>query len=141
MVRTRRIVASGLLAIVTVFAAGQASAAGVVWETSARQAQHYSRISGRPLLIYVGAGFCGYCRKMERTTWSDAVVATSVRRTFVPLKIDAQQSPQIARQLNVRAYPTTILLGPDGALLARQDGYVDPRTMLNFLRRSPLSAK
>jgi len=32
----------------------------------------------RPMLLYVTADYCGYCRKMERDSWSNAGVANRV---------------------------------------------------------------
>jgi uncharacterized protein YyaL (SSP411 family) len=132
----RQIVLGGVLLFGVCFTAGELNAIEIVWETSAGQAQQFAALTGRPMLVYVGADFCGYCRKLEKTTWADDAVAARVSAGFVPLRVDAQRSPQLARQLGVQAFPATIVLAPNGTVLGRQNGYVDARAMLNFLQPS-----
>ncbi len=115
-------------------AAGELRAGEIRWKTSAKQAQDTSQQSGQPLLIYVGADYCGYCRKLERTTWVNDEVAARVQAGFIPLKVDGQRSTQIVRQLGVRGFPAMILLSPEGVVLRKQEGYLDAREMLNFLQ-------
>lgn len=108
----------------------------VAWRSAPAAAQRESQLSKRPLLIYVGAEFCGYCRKLERTTWSNDTVARNVGRAFVPLHIDGQQQPELARQLGVRGFPAVIVLSPAGELIARFDGYRGPQETTTFLTQN-----
>lgn len=120
--------------------ATESHAEGIKWETSATKAKQTALSSGRNVLVYVGADFCGYCRKLEYSTWSNSSVADHVANKFVPLKVDGMRSPDLARQLGVRAFPATILMSPSGTVISRMDGYVDARTMLSFLQ-PPRSTK
>jgi len=128
------------ITLCAVMTAGESFAAEINWETIPGQAQAAAMQSNKPLLVYVGASYCGYCKKLEQTTWSNRGVARMVETNFVPLKLDSQRNADIARQLRVRAFPTVIVLSPDGHLLARNDGYVDARAMASFLTRSTRDA-
>ena len=46
-----------------------------------------ARAEGKPLLVYFFAGWCGYCKKMDRETWAHPSV---VERTdaLVPVEVD-----------------------------------------------------
>jgi len=90
---------------------------------------------GRPLLVYVGADFCGYCRKLEQTAWGDDGVARVVDAGFVPLEIDGQRDAALAGQLGVRGFPAVIVLSPEGRIVGRVDGYREPAVMRAFLAR------
>ncbi len=64
----------------SVFAQGPMSPKPKIrWTESIQTAMKQQKVTGRPLLIYVTAGYCGYCRKMERETWSDPKVARRIQ--------------------------------------------------------------
>lgn len=105
------------------------------WRHVPQAAQQEARQSGRPLLIYVGADFCGYCRKLERTSWVDDGVARVVDAGYVPLRIDGQRDAALARQLGVRGFPAVVVLSPEGRFVGRVDGYREPAEMRSFLAR------
>lgn len=107
----------------------------IAWRHAPQAAQQESRQSGRPLLIYAGAEFCGYCRKLERTTWVDDGVARVVDAGYVPLEIDGQRDAALVRQLGVRGFPAVIVLSSEGKIVGRVDGYREPAEMRAFLAR------
>jgi len=114
----------------------EVSGAGeIAWRRVPQVAQQEARQSGRPLLIYIGADFCGYCRKLEQTAWVDDGVSRAVDAGFVPLEIDGQREAAIVRQLDVRGFPTVIVLSPEGRIVGRVDGYREPAQMRAFLAR------
>jgi len=114
----------------------EASHAGEIgWRRVPLAAQQEARQSERPLLIYVGADFCGYCRKLERTTWVDDGVARVVDAGYVPLEIDGQRDAALVRQLGVRGFPAVIVLSSEGKIVGRVDGYREPAEMRVFLAR------
>lgn len=113
-----------------------ASGETVRWRKDPAAAQHEATRTDRPILVYVGSEACGYCRKLERETWPDRHVSGILGQRFVPLHVDGHRSPGIARQLEVRAYPTVIALSPAGRLIGRVDGYRGPGEMRAFLVES-----
>ena len=63
---------------------------------------------------------------MDRESWSDAGVAGRVAAGFTPLKIRAEANPDLVQALPVRAFPTTIVLSPEGQGLGVLEGYGPP---------------
>jgi len=61
----------------------------------------------RPILIYFQSPNCGYCRKMERDSWSDPAVARSVSERFIPLKIDGEQKPAWLDRFGINGFLET----------------------------------
>ena len=99
----------------------------------------------RPALIYVHAVWCSPCRRLERETFSDPDIAATLRRfalgelTFD----DHDQTHRIgdyrlneaawAAHLGAESTPALIFLGPDGAVLARQHGFLPPAGLMPIL--------
>lgn len=122
-----------VLAAVVASEPSRATAEPVRWREDAAAARHEATRTDRPIFVYVGSEACGYCRKLERETWPDRHVSGILGQRFVPLYVDGHRSPGIARQLEVRAYPTVIALSPAGRLIGRVDGYRGPEEMRAFL--------
>lgn len=70
-----------------------ASAETVRWRKDPAAAQHEASRTGRSVLVYVGSESCGYCRKLERDTWSDRQIAGILGQRFVPLRVDGYRGP------------------------------------------------
>lgn len=105
----------------------------VAWGASVPEALKAAQAHRAPILCYVTAKHCGYCRKMERDTWSDAGVAAQIRRGFVPLKLHAARDAALVSALGVKAFPTTILFRPDGQAITSASGYLTPEQMAGLL--------
>lgn len=75
----------------------------------------------RPLLLVVGAERCRPCAEME-SVWDDPALAGLVNTLFVPVRVDRDDRPDVARryQAVVRTltgldgYPLTVFLTADG---------------------------
>lgn len=99
-----------------------------------------ARSEGRPVLVAFVTDWCGYCRKLESTTWRDPAVRERLAR-LVAVKVDAEETRErhgvaggeLARRFGVRGYPTLLLLDSDGAVVSRAGGYLDPRGFIGWL--------
>lgn len=107
-----------------------AYAQGVQWQTDPPAAMQQAIATGRPVLMKFTAEWCGYCRKMEQTTFSDPATAEMVHRDFVPLLIDADEHADIARQLKVSGLPAIVIVAPDMQILERITGYQTSQKLL-----------
>jgi len=102
-----------------------------------------SRAGGKPLLVNFITDWCGYCKKMDRTTWKHPSVVERLDE-LVAVRVDTEDSravngfsgADIAARYGINGTPTTMLLGGDGAVLARAGGYQDPRQFLTWLEES-----
>ena len=150
MVRPRRLVCGNrvsvqpswmsLLAITLAKSGVEAQENGVVesgpsinWRTSYQQAEEESNKEGKLLLVKVSATWCGPCRQMKQLTFADSRVVDLVRTDFVPLAIDADEQPDLVAGFHVEAYPTTIVVGPDRAVLKRMKGFQSADSLLSTL--------
>ncbi len=101
----------------------------------------------KPILVDVYTDWCGWCKRMDRTTYTDAAVLAYVEKTFVPIKLDAEEEGrrasydsrlvswrQFADGFGVTGYPTTLFLQSDGRLITKVPGFVQPDRFLSVLR-------
>jgi len=113
--------------------AARAGDVSVKWQPNVKSAVSVAQKEERPLLVYVSTAQCGYCRKLERTTWTDQNVARLVQTDFVPVKIHGEKNLKFCNRMGIDGFPTTLVLSPDGELIAKVDGYVPPQEMLKRL--------
>lgn len=90
----------------------------------------------RPIVVYVTAKNCMYCRKMERDTWQDLQVVSHVTEDWVPLKVDAEGDRKLAEAFQVHIYPTTLLYTHDRRLISRLEGFFSPDLLRESLRKA-----
>ncbi|QDT70710.1 hypothetical protein MalM25_36650 [Planctomycetes bacterium MalM25] len=103
------------------------------WIESTSDALAEARRTGKPIVAYVTSDHCGYCRKMERETWSQPAVGRLVTERFVPMRLHADKHPEEVAALRVRAYPTTVLISPEGRAFAGRAGFLEPLELTGLL--------
>lgn len=112
------------------------------WDAGLREAG----TSGRPVLVDVYTGWCGWCKRMDRDVYARADVQNYLARKFVTVKLDAESneaaryegraytSRTLAAQFGVTGYPTTLFLSAKGVPLGNIPGYSPPEDFLLLLR-------
>lgn len=116
------------------FTKAEQAAPPIEWLEDPSEALAAAAESGRPILAYVTSTNCGYCRKMEKETWAEPAVGRLVGQNFVPLKLLADDHPEVVAALKVRAYPTTVLISPEGKAFAGKPGFLEPLELAQLVR-------
>lgn len=114
----------------------------VRWATYG-QGLERARAEQKPILVSFVTNWCGYCRKMDRTTWKDPEVVRSIGE-WVPVRVDAEEGRErdgfagreLAQRYQVYGYPTLLVLDSAGREIARTSGYQKPGQVLDWLEGS-----
>lgn len=114
--------------------AGGGEPAGKDWHHDWPTAWRDSQAQDRPILLFITMEHCHYCEKMSRETYADGGVVDELDSSFVRASIDSDRDPRLVRQLNVQAFPTTVILGPDAHVIDSMKGYVGPEQLRTRLR-------
>ena len=105
------------------------------WRNDIRSAAREAQSNRKPLLLEFSTDWCGYCKKMDRETFSDVNVARHVESCFVPVKIDGESHRELADRLAVRSFPTTVILSPEEhTIVARIKGFRTPKQFRRDLK-------
>lgn len=67
--------------------------------------------------------WCAPCKMLDETTWQNAPVIGLLQAKAIAIKIDAEKETTLAKRYKIEAYPTLLLLKPDGTELDRIVGY------------------
>jgi thiol-disulfide isomerase/thioredoxin len=110
-----------LLALPVLAATSQAQQ--VEWKTDVESALRSANQSGQMVLMKFTADWCGYCKKMERTTFAEPPVVELVSSNFVPVLVDADKHPDLVKQLKVRGLPAMLIITPDMMIVERITGF------------------
>jgi thiol-disulfide isomerase/thioredoxin len=107
--------------------------AGIKWHNSVDKALKLAMKDKKPVMIDFFTTWCGPCHLIDDRTYSDpSVVAYS--SNFICVKIDAEKDVQAAMKYKISAYPTIILLNPEGAIVKSITGFRGPASYLQILK-------
>ena len=96
-----------------------------VWKTDFAAAQEEAKKLNRPLVVHFHAVWCGPCKIMEREVLHTSQVLKTLDSGFVAVKVDVDRNSKVTSRFGVKGMPTDLVIGPDGKILSRSEGY-DP---------------
>jgi thioredoxin-related protein len=95
------------------------------------------RTAGKPVILFFFSKNCPYCDLMEKETFRDSQILSSINETAFLAKIDAEQRRDLSRLYMVHAYPTTWLIDEKGSRIGQVPGYIsrkDFQGILSYLK-------
>ena len=101
---------------------------GIQWEKNFDEAQKRAKAMGKPMLVDFWAEWCGWCHRLDKTTYADPVVAQKAEE-FVAVKVNTEAGKReelVALRYDVQNLPTIAFLSPGGHLVLRLNGYQGP---------------
>ena len=127
---------------------------GIHW-ISLEQADKLRQTEPRKILIDVYTDWCGWCKRMDATTFSDPTLVEYVNANYYAVKLDAEQKEpisvggktyeyvpngrrgynEIAKELlqGKMSYPTVVFLDESMNMIQPLSGYRDAKTMQPIL--------
>ena len=137
---------------------------------SFKEAQEKNKVQAKPFIIDVYTDWCGWCKHMDKTTYSNPGLANYINTYFYPIKFDAETKDTIVyngekfwstgiekkspHQLAVKllggklSYPSTLFVNNNFQFNLLSQGYLDIRklepllifTVENVFRSTPYEA-
>lgn len=99
------------------------------------EAKRAAKAADKLVMIDFKAEWCGPCKMLDRTTWSDDAVIDSVKERAIAVKIDVDKHGDLASKYGIRSIPTIIFTNADGEEVSRFIGYRDAKGFLEEFDR------
>jgi len=105
----------------------------VKWHEYLTEALKLAREKNKPVMIDAYTSWCGWCKKMDKETFSDpAVVDLSL--SFICLRVNPEEDEMFSNKYTVKDFPTVIFLKPDGTELDRHVGFKTTEDFIKILK-------
>ena len=101
--------------------------------------------SNKKVLIDVYTDWCGWCKKMDKDTYTEEKVSDYLSKNYVVIKLNAESSKKLSFQeksyteqelagaFGVTGYPTTIFLSSSGGPITLVPGYSDAKRFSDII--------
>ncbi len=94
----------------------------VLWREWNGSAFEQAAAADKPILLDIGAVWCHWCHVMDRESYENPEVARIINESFIPVKVDRDERPDIDARYQVAVsaltgqggWPLTAFLTPDG---------------------------
>lgn len=110
-----------------------AGAAGIEWVQPYEDGLRQAREAGSSALVDFHAGWCGWCKAMDKDVFTDPRVVEALAG-YVCIKVDVDREPQVAMAHRVASLPRLLVLNAEGEVKADRIGFLDADALLGFLR-------
>jgi len=98
----------------------------IQWINSLDRATAEARTSGKPILLYLTADYCVYCKQMDKEAFVDTR-AVLLSQLYVPCKLDGEhEGKPLIKKYDVKTYPYEAVVDDGGTLLTPAPEYMDP---------------
>ncbi|MCX6334303.1 MAG: DUF255 domain-containing protein [Bacteroidia bacterium] len=127
------------LLVVSLFAFGLLNAQTVNFVTGSwDEVKAKAKAENKYLFIDCYTDWCGWCKVLDKNTFSNAKVAELMNAKFVSVKIDMEKDYGInlAMKYRVNSFPTGLIFNSEGNLVYRLVGYQDPVPYIQSLNKA-----
>jgi len=108
----------------------------IAWVEDYEQGLKQARQQNKPVLLAFYKPHADFYIMMMHGTYDNHDVIEYVEENFVPVLIDVDKHPEIAKEFNISYYPTHYVKYPDSdKLVGPQMGHEDPYTFIRTLKR------
>lgn len=138
----KKIVFIGLLLIAANFAQAQEKIEWLKFE----EAVAATEANPKMLLVDVYTDWCGWCKKMDKETFTDPAVIKYINESFYAVKMNAEDNKRsfdfkgkkyteakMAAAMRVQSYPNFVIIDPTLMNITQLPGYRQPAEFLQGL--------
>ncbi len=125
-----------VLAAVRYFGGGKAAgptASAVTWTMDYEAGLARAKSTGRPVMLFFTADWCGYCTLIRKEVFAREDVGRAADK-LVNIWLDVDKERDLARDYRIRGVPSLIFLSPQGEPLGLYNGPREPGPIIAAMR-------
>ena len=126
--KTTGFVILSLFISIFMFSSGSVSSTGIEWH-SYDDGMARGKFENKKVFIHFRADWCNYCGVMEKETFKDPAIISSLNENFISIKVDFDKETTTSDYYGVKALPYTIFVDENGSIIGRRPGYIKPDVM------------
>ena len=107
------------------------------WYKDLDEASSAASETNKPMMLDFWADWCVACRVMEKEVYTDAAVIEAATTRFLPVQVDFDRRPELARKYRIEGLPTLLFTDSRGEELFRYAGILDSVTLTELLKALP----
>ncbi|MBP61339.1 MAG: hypothetical protein CMJ62_07410 [Planctomycetaceae bacterium] len=115
--RAQRRVLALVLLLQLIFLDQAFSQGRVAWVPTLEMAQQIAAQNNQLILLHFWSPTCAPCVRLEHTVFADPSVSQALARDYVPVKINAEQTPETAKRYGISRIPGDVVISPTGQVL------------------------
>jgi uncharacterized protein YyaL (SSP411 family) len=106
----------------------------ITWWEWGEEAFQAAQQQDKPVVVCLTAFWCGFCQRMDETSWSNDEVIALLNAFFIPIRVEESQRPDVDLRYNQNGWPTIAFLTPAGDHLLSVN-YTAPEPFTQLLVR------
>lgn len=108
----------------------------IKWSHSLDEGARLLRKEKKPMMVDVYADWCGWCTKLDQTTYIDPEVV-KLSKNFINVKVDSEKNIEeyefLRDNFKVEGFPTILFFDQNGRYIDSIGGYVEAETLAKCL--------
>lgn len=99
-----------------------------------QQAMELAEKENKLIFLDIYATWCGPCKKLKSTTFSNKEVGDFYNQSFINIALDGEngEGVELARKYGVRGYPTLLFIDASGKVVGQTSGYHSPSELIGI---------
>jgi thioredoxin-related protein len=87
----------------------------------------------KAVFLHFTAEWCYYCEVMEKETFQDPAIISSLNENFISIKVDYDRDTKTSDFYRVRGLPDSVFIAKDGQIIGHRPGYIPPELLKRIL--------
>lgn len=103
-----------------------------------RQSIDSAKFTQSYALLDFYTSWCGPCKIMDKETFKDSKVASTLSGKFLAIKVNSEKGEgiKLVKEYNVKAYPTLVFLDNKGEEVFRHVGLLTAPKLVKYLKKT-----
>lgn len=100
------------------------------------EALEKAKKDNKPIFLDAYTSWCGWCKELDKKTFSDQDFADYMNANFVIVKMDmeSKDGKKVGQKYDVSAYPTLLVIHKNGRLAHKIEGFMKAPEMLEEVK-------